>query len=197
MILQRWTRLVFCLCVLAFSNPTALAAETAQVPMLAPRVAVTLELVDGRELSVTTLTLADGELRVQSREGAVEVPIALIEWCRWAGHRISGDQIPDAMGRWGEELRSRYPHPPAPHWTGIASAMYPGVGHALLGDWSRAARYGALEGVFLGTTVFLLLTAQAGAALPVVALDLTLRAVAVSETVREARRRDPANVLDK
>ena len=75
MILQRWTRLVCCLWVLAFSPLTASAAEADQVPVLGPRISVTLELLDGRELSVTTLSLAGGNLRVRSREGELEVPV--------------------------------------------------------------------------------------------------------------------------
>jgi hypothetical protein len=197
-ILRRWARLALFLLVLPFSNPTARAAEAAsqdERPMLGLRVPVTLELLDGREMAVTTLGLAGGQLRVRSQEGTVDVPIALIVWCRWGEHLISGDQIPVALERWGSEVRTRYPHPPAPHWTGLASAVYPGAGHALLGDWRSAGRYGLLEAVFLGTTVFLVLTAQAGAVLPVAALDMTLRAVTVAETVREARRRDPLQVL--
>lgn|GEM_PF-7058806 len=195
---QRWSAFALALLLWCALSDHAFASDAqanGTAPELGPRVTVTLELVDGSEVVAMTLGFSEEALRVRTFDGSATVPFALISSCRWGENRISGAQIPAAMEAWMVGLAGRYPHPPSPVLTGVASAIFPGAGHLLLGEWSDAARYGLLESVFLGTSIFLLFTAQAGAVLPVLALDLTLRAFTVSETGREAQRRRPSQVL--
>jgi len=195
---QCWSAFALALLLFCTLADHAFASDeqaVAAVPELGPRVSVTLQLVDGREVVATTLGFSDEALRIRAFDGPATIPFTLITSCRWGENRITGSQIPAAMDAWMVGLTARYPHPPSPLLAGVASAIFPGAGHLLLGEWSDAARYGLLESVFLGTSVFLLFTAQAGAVLPVLALDLTFRAFTVSETGREAQRRRPSQVV--
>ena len=195
---RRWFAFALALLLCCALSDHAFASDEqaiATTPELGPRVSVTLQLVDGREVVATTLGFSEEALRIRAFDGPATIPFALIASCSWGEHRITGSEIPAAMDAWMVGLAARYPHPPSPLLVGAASAIFPGAGHLLLGEWSDAARYGLLESVFLGTSVFLLFTAQAGAVLPVLALDLTLRAVTVSETGREAQRRRPSQVV--
>lgn len=169
-----------------------LAAPVAEA--FEPHEQLRLELVAGGEVSgyfyaceerALVLT-ADGERRTVQlnlvdaawRNGeplAVDALLAEAELCYAA--RLAEATRPDLWR-------------PPPLAVGAASAVWPGAGHALLGDWGTALGYSIVELGLLGAASYwLFYQEQPGPILPIIALDLVFRTYAVVDSSRAARRR--------
>ncbi len=133
-----------------------------------------------------TLVLTGGD-RVQ------EVPVALVTGVRVDEEAVSLadfeaqlDAIRAERAAWAADPP---PHPPAGVVVAL-SAVWPGAGHAALGDWATFGKYSAVELLLIGATGYAL-SQRSGASLllPVIALDLTFRTTSAADAARLTRRR--------
>lgn len=148
---------------------------------------VRVELVAGGEAEGWFLGWDGESLSLSGDNQVFTVPLALVEAVSVNGDALTVDTFRDAL----PEVAA----PPAPVWrpspalAGGASLIWPGSGHAMMGDWGGFAGYTAVELVLWGGAAWWAFgERRTGPLVTVVLLDAVFRVYAVAESVDMARR---------
>lgn len=182
----------------------ALAAPVAPVPgpVWASGLAVEsgerlrVELVGGALLEGYFLR-TDGAVLVLSTENqALEVSAPLIT-AVWRGQDpVPPEQFRAELEAWALAAQPIEKWHPAPLLVGAASVVWPGAGHAILGDWHSFAGYSVVECVLLGVAAYQVFYQESyGPLVPIAALDLMFRGTATADAVRTAKRQRATLVI--
>lgn len=158
-----------------------------------------IEVGDPVELHLLDATVVQGAFAAGNAEavtlrtdsGAVEVPVVIVAEARVAQRTLDADGLSAELHAWFAALL-----PPTEGWvpspvlSGTASALVPGAGQAMHGEWGQFAGYLLVEGVVWGAGAWLLLRegAAPSAVLPLVGVDLVFRTWSVADAVRASRR---------
>jgi len=155
--------------------------------------ALTLELVGGARVEGWYVGVDGGTLRVSGDNRFTDVPVEQIVAAQRDGEPLPLAQLHaelDAAQRQLDALRADPPAHPAPVVVGGASLLYAGAGHAAMGEWKAAAGWAAIDTVVLGAAAWNLVGEKSvPGALPVLALDVIIKAAAAGDAARIARRR--------
>ncbi|MCB9758846.1 MAG: hypothetical protein H6739_03325 [Alphaproteobacteria bacterium] len=152
-------------------------------------------LVAGGEVEGWFLATDGVSIRLTTRNEIVEIPVALVESAWLNGQPLPLSALDDELSQAAAVVEQRAQDlaldPAPPVWlVAGGSALWPGAGHAMMGDWGSFAGYTAIELVFLGTMSYWLFYRETpGPVLPILALDVIFRAYAVGDATRAARRR--------
>ncbi len=166
-------------------------------------VGTALALAPGEELELTlvgdvvvagTFRTTDGEQLVLTVDGEpLEVALGLVEQATRDGLSLEPADLRAEAAVWAA---AQVPPGPVPHplLAGTASALLPGSGHLLLGDWRTWAGYAVVDGSLLALASWYAFREQAPRATATfLLLDGIFRVYAVREAVRDAQTRRPAD----
>ena len=171
----------------------AVAALTATALALAPGEQLTLELV-GDVVVAGTFRDTDGQSVVLNVDGSpLRIELSLVEQASRDGLPLAPDVLRAEAQAWSDTRvdPGRALHPAL---VGTASALWPGSGHLLLGEWRKWAGYALIDGSLLALGSWYAIREQAPkAAAALLGLDMVFRVYAVREAVRDAQRRRPAS----
>lgn len=152
---------------------------------------LSFELSAGGQVEGWYLTHTAASVTVTSDNEVHLVPVALVEQATLNGEALGLEAlraelaVPVAVVASPEVLRT-----PAPLLVGVGSALWPGAGHAMLGDWGSFLGYTGVELVLIGGASYLVFVAENPAAtIPIVAVDLVFRTYAVVESSTLANKR--------
>ncbi len=170
----------------------ALGVLVAPALALSPGESLTLTLAGGVQVE-GHFRSSDGRVLVLNVDGeSLTVDLALIEAASRDGLPLPVDTLAAEARAWSEGLVDPG-RPVPPLAAGLASAIWPGSGHLLLRDRKTWAGYATVDAALLGLSAWFLFREQSPrAAATFAAIDLVFRGYAVSEAVRDARRRRPA-----
>lgn len=147
-----------------------------------------LELSAGGEVSGSLIGWDSVQLQVLGPQGVTAVPLVLVARAELEGEIVEGAALGALLGP--APAPQDRPAGPPPPVVGVASALWPGTGQALLRQRGPALGYLAVDAVLLGGAAWMLLHERnAVAALPFIGLDLVIRGYSAAEAVEEARRR--------
>jgi hypothetical protein len=174
---------------LAVANAGPEPAATASAPVLYDGIEMDVSALGQVRYSGAFAGMADDQLRLSTPDGVVEVPMPVIEQVTISGVVYGPDEFSEGLRRWGQQLLDEVARVPHPALVGGLSVVWSGAGPAALGDWKGALSYTLLEGCFVGAGAVMVIEEQYGPLLPLAALDLLLHVWAVSDSVRESKRR--------
>lgn len=172
----------------------AVSLTVGSAQALGPDERLRLQLVAGGEVSGFFYSCEAAALTITAGGERQSVPLSLIEGA-WRGEehltaealRAEAEACYEA--RLAEASAPGLRRPP-PLAVGLASAVLPGAGHAMLGDWGTAIGYGVVELGLLGAASYwLFYERRPGPILPIIALDLVFRTYAIADSARIAKRR--------
>lgn len=166
-----------------------LAAPAASVPVLHSGIGLEIEALGGLRYQGAFSGLMEDQLLISTREGVLEIPMPVVLSVQVEGVAYAPEAFLEGVRRWGQELVDEAVRTPRPVLVGGLSVLWAGAGPAALGDWKSAAAYSLLEVSFIGAGVVMISNDQYGPLLPLGALDALLHVWAVSDSVRESRRR--------
>lgn len=148
-----------------------------------------VQLVGGATVDGYFLRTDGATLVLSANNGVTEVSAPLIT-AVWRGDDpVPPEQFRAELVAWSLAARPPEHRSPAPLLVGAASVVWPGAGHAILGDWQGFAGYSAVECVLLGAAAYQIFYQESyGPLVPIAALDLLFRATATAEAVRTAKR---------
>ena len=117
----------------------------------------------------------------------------LVAQVRLNGDTVAMDdyrsQLQVAYSEWVDWVANPPPHPP-PVLVGTMGAVFPGSGHAALGEWRHFAGYAIADVTLIGLMGLELATQQRlGMLLTLGGVDLIVRGVSVGDAARISRRR--------
>ncbi|MCB9791835.1 MAG: hypothetical protein H6741_03825 [Alphaproteobacteria bacterium] len=153
-----------------------------------------LTLVAGGEVRGYFYACHEGALSLTSDGALTRVNLSLVEAAQVDGAAMPLDLLRAEVEACYEERIRAATDPnvrrPPPLAVGAASALWPGAGHAMLGDWGTALGYSLVELGLIGAASYWLIGQdQPGPIIPIIALDLVFRTYSVADSSREARRR--------
>lgn len=160
---------------------------------LEPGDRVRLELSADQQLEGILLSADADELVLTSAGVDHTVRLTVIEHA-WVDER---SLTPAELGREMAELdqrqelqRAAQGWTPRPATVAIASVIWPGAGHAMLGQWGLFAGYSGVEAVLLGLSAYYVVYDQnLVPAVPLAAVSLLFRGYAAVDTARTASKR--------
>jgi len=147
-----------------------------------------LDLSDGARVEGPVSSISVGAVVIHVGEG-IHVSVQLDSI---AAVQVDGEAMEPGVFRGEAEayLARRYGPPgqptPAPWMAALASAVVPGGGQALLGDWPGFVRYVVADAAVLSLGGLFLSRDMIGSAVPCLALDLTFRFYSAGEARAEA-----------
>ncbi len=159
------------------------------IPVLRSGIALELEVVGGERYQGAFVGLEDPMLLLSTSEGVEELPMPVVLEVSVEGQPYSPEAFLEGVQRWGQVLVDEAVRVPPPLLVGGLSVLWAGAGPAALGDRKAAFAYSILELSFIGAGAVMISNDQYGPLLPLAALDGLLHFWAVSESVRESKRR--------
>lgn len=162
---------------------------------LAPNDRVEVVLDDGRVVSGWYQSVDAGVLTLTHGGEVWAVPLSLVDSARVNAQPVplTALQSHATPPNTGAPLRP-LPAPPPGAVVGL-SLVWPGLGHAALGEWGAAGSYALVNGVFWGTGAWAISERQLGVLIPLAGLDLLFRGWSSAEARRLALRRRSSPVM--
>ncbi|RME22810.1 MAG: hypothetical protein D6798_14960 [Deltaproteobacteria bacterium] len=155
--------------------------------------ALALDLVGGAHVEGGYVGVDDGILRLSGDNRFVDVPVDQVVAVERDGEPFPLSQFLAEVAEAQQALdalRAAPPAHPPPAVVGGASLVYAGAGHMAMGEWKAAAGWAAMDTVILGAAAWNLFGERSiPATIPVLALDLVIKAAAAGDAARIARRR--------
>jgi hypothetical protein len=166
-----------------------LDAPAARVPVLHSGIGIEIEAMGDLRYEGAFSGMDEQMLLLSTREGVLEIPMPVVLNVLVEGDPYAPDAFIEGVRRWGQEMIDQAVRTPRPVLVGGLSVVWAGAGPAALGQWKSAAAYSLLEVSFIGAGAVMIANEQYGPLLPLGALDALLHVWAVSDSVRESRRR--------
>ena len=156
---------------------------------LAPNDRVEVVLEDGRVIGGWYQPVEAGVLLLTHGGEVWAVPLSLVESALVNDEPVPASALAAVAPSVSSALTARPLPAPAPGAVVGLSLVWPGLGHAALGEWGGAASYAVVNGVFWGTGAWAISERQLGVLFPLAGLDLLFRGWSAAEARRMALRR--------
>lgn len=154
--------------------------------------ALVLALEGGAVVQGWYVGIDDGVLRLSGDNRFTDVPLDQVVGVQRDGQPLDLSVFHAEAASAQAELEALRADPPrvAPPAVAFgASLVWAGAGHAAVGDWRAGAGWAAVDLVLLGAAAYTLgVQRSSGAAIPIVAIDLLVRAAAAGDAARLSRR---------